>query len=349
MKSDKKRQHFVPRFYLKKFSNRNDGKSLSAFFKNISKFNDCVSIEGQAQKPFYYGEDGKLENSLMKIEYHASIVLNKVCEIHKIIKEPFEDYFRILHFIINIYTRNPNQAETLLRSDEGFNNHFAKHKSSPYIDSLLSNKLTSEKAIEFSISQSSRISRMCLDLSAKLILNETKTPFITSDNPTIKYNIISESYEMMSASFTSIGLQIFLPLSPNLMIMFYDPEAYKIQGVTGDIISIKEESEIFQLNLLQVLNCTNCLYFNEGISESDILSLLAASGKYTSPNKVIPIEFGSYFFQKISELKINLCLASIQPLREQIFIPQGRFVFPMRPHAQKMREYFEKNRAQENK
>lgn len=343
MNTEKENQHFVPRFCLKKFSNSNDEKSIGVFLKDRKKYIRTASIEGQAQKPFYYGKDGKIEDYLMEIERHASIVLAKVCELKQIPKEPFQDYFRLLHFAINLYMRNPSQAITLEGVDKGFNKQFSKYKSSPEINSIISSELTIEQAILFAVLQSTRISKICLDLKLKLISNKTSKPFITSDNPTIKYNSISENYEWMTSSFVSSGLQIFVPLSPTLMLFFYDPKTYNVKTSDGEIAFIEKESEVFQLNLLQILNSTNCLYFNEKILEPDISALIAESNNYSLPNQIKPIEFGSYFFQTISELKIKLVLDAVSPLTEQLVIPTNRLVFPMRKHAERMREYMEKD------
>lgn len=342
MDTPKENQHFVPKFYLKKFSNSNDEKSIGVFLKNRQKCIRTASIEGQAQKPFYYGKDGKVEDYLMGIEGHASIVLAKICELQKITEDPFDDYFRILHFAINLYMRNPSQATTLKGADKSFNKHFSKFDSSPEINSLVSSELTNEQAILFSVLQSTRLSKICLDLKIKLLTNKTSKPFITSDNPTIKYNSISENYEWLTSSFVSSGLQIFLPLSPTLMLFFYDPKTYNVKTDINEIIIVEKESEVFQLNLLQVLNSTNCLYFNENILESDISALITTSKNYSLPNQIKPIEFGSYFFQTISELKIKLVLDAVRPLTEQLIIPTNKLIFPMRKHAQKMREYIEK-------
>ncbi|MCK9402874.1 MAG: DUF4238 domain-containing protein [Chitinophagaceae bacterium] len=344
MKSEKEKQHFVPKFYLKKFSNQNDERSVGVFLKDKSIFIKCASIEGQSQKPYYYGDDGKIENILMEIEGPASRVFNKICENCAVVKTPVEDYFRILHFTVNLYLRNPVQSQALLMSDNGFNNHFAKYESSPEIKSLLDNKLTATQSIIFSLAQSPKIARICLDLSCKLIINKTAAPFITSDNPAIKYNIIADRYKRISAGFTSYGLQMFLPLSPTLMLLFYDSKAYKVKEDEKDLIWITNNSEVSQLNLMQVLNCSNCLYFNQAISESEIISLINRSKKYPAPNEIIPTEFGSYFFQAISELKINLSLTAIQPLIEQHFSLEGQLILPMRQHAKKMREFFNKEK-----
>ncbi len=342
MKSEKERQHFVPRFYLKKFSNNNDEKSIGVFLKDNKKFIKSASIEGQSQKPFYYGEDGKVENLLMEIEGPASRVFNKICEDCEIIKTPLEDYFRILHFVINLYFRNPVQSQTLLNSDDGFNKHFEEFKSSPEIKSLLDNKLTTTQSIILSLSQSFRIARMCLDLSSKIIVNKTSTPFIISDNPTLKYNMIADRSKGVSAGFASYGLQIFLPITPTTMLLFYDSKAYEIHEDEKDLLHIIKDSEISQLNLLQVLNSSNCLYFNQDINESDIISLVNQAKNYRLPNEIIPIKFGGYFLQTISELKINLNLTAINPVTSQQFAIHGKLILPMRQHAKKMKEFLEK-------
>lgn len=335
------KQHFVPQFCLKKFSNDNDGKSISVFLKNTSEFIQSASIKGQSQKINYYGKDQIIENYLMGIETRASIVFNKICQNEAIIKEPFEDYFRILHFAINLYFRNPVQSELILNHDANFNDHYEKYKDSPEIKSLIDNKITPAQSIGISLTESPRIAKMCADLSCKLIINKSSIPFITSDNPVVKYNSFSDRLKNISASFVSYGLQIFFPLSPTLMLLYYDPKAYTIKEDEKDLIFITEESEILQLNLLQVLNSSNCLYFNTTIADSTILSLASQLPKYTVPNQITPIEFGSYFFQVVSEVKIDLKLSCMQVLDYPNAIT-GQMILPMRPFAKKMRDLFEK-------
>lgn len=345
--SNKEKQHFIPRFYLKKFSKNQDEKSIGVYLKDRNKFISNASIEGQCQKSFYYGEDGLIEDILMKIETPVANLIKKTCEEQAIPKKPIEDYFRVLHFAINLHMRNPTQANVLLGFDQGFNEHFSKFDESPDIKSFIENKLTEKQSIVFALSQSWRIARICLDLSCKLIVNQTNIPFIISDNPIIKYNSIAEIFNKIATGFTAFGLQIFFPISPSLMILFFDTNTYQvIENEKGKIFLINE-IDIQNLNLLQILNSSQSLYFNETITESYILSLIEKSKSYTKPNEIIPMEFGSYFFQSVSDLRTELQLPFITPyvIDKNIEIVNGNMILSMRPHAKKMREFLEKEEA----
>ena len=63
----KKKQHYVPKFYLKYFADDNN-KFFAYDFKSQSLLPDKVFYESQCHKKYFYGEDGILENQLSQKE-----------------------------------------------------------------------------------------------------------------------------------------------------------------------------------------------------------------------------------------------------------------------------------------
>jgi hypothetical protein len=55
--TEKKKQHFVPRFYLKNFSLNAEGKKISLFNFAASKYVSCTNLYDQAYKNYFFGED----------------------------------------------------------------------------------------------------------------------------------------------------------------------------------------------------------------------------------------------------------------------------------------------------
>lgn len=66
--ADKKRHHYIPRFYLKRFSINNDGKSLGLYNLKNKKFIQNAPLKSQAYENFLYGEDDEIENALAEME-----------------------------------------------------------------------------------------------------------------------------------------------------------------------------------------------------------------------------------------------------------------------------------------
>jgi hypothetical protein len=69
------------------------------------------------------------------------------------------------------------------------------------------------------------------------------------------------------------------------------------------------------------------------------------SKEFSGPNEIMPIKFDSYFFQRISDLKIGLELSFVRMLKEQPTNAGNTLIFPMRPHAKKMRDYLESKKG----
>ena len=59
----KKKQHYVPKFYLKFFSDA-ERKFFVYDFNKQMELPNRVFFESQCHKKFFYGEDGLLENQL---------------------------------------------------------------------------------------------------------------------------------------------------------------------------------------------------------------------------------------------------------------------------------------------
>jgi hypothetical protein len=115
------------------------------------------------------------------------------------------------------------------------------------------------------------------------LINETRTPFLASDFPIVRYNQYLEriKYPRGKTGYGTIGLQIFIPISPSLMLVFFDRSIYKLGLRKRTTHNIKDEGSINKLNELQFVNCLNTIYFNEQISEQYIERLSKITNKYT--------------------------------------------------------------------
>ena len=101
---------------------------------------------------------------------------------------------------------------------------------------------------------------MLRDLDVKILINKSNIPFITSDNPIVKYNQFLEErkWNGSKTGFGLVGLQIFVPLNQYITLIFYDSSIYKIGNRKQIKIEINRNDEIQQLNLLQYEDQTVC-------------------------------------------------------------------------------------------
>lgn len=70
-----KSQHYVPQFYLRRFSIDGNKKLINLFNIQRNQFFRRVSIKQQACRPNFYGSDGYVENKLSLLEHQFSEVI----------------------------------------------------------------------------------------------------------------------------------------------------------------------------------------------------------------------------------------------------------------------------------
>lgn len=103
------------------------------------------------------------------------------------------------------------------------------------------------------------------DLRGCLLRNSTKTPFITSDDPAIFANRwLTQIRPPIGRSFgiTSAGSMAFLPLTPSIAYLAYDPDVYSVNTKKG-WVNLSDNTDVLAVNELQYLNCKANLYIRE--------------------------------------------------------------------------------------
>lgn len=115
-----------------------------------------------------------------------------------------------------------------------------------------------------------------LDLSMKLLINQTDRPFITSDDPVFEYDQYLERVcDSLSYGIGSKGIEIFMPISPKMMLALYDSQIYKIGTRKSRQVMITQRNDVDQLNLLTVLYSDRVIYYENGtITEFEISQLV---------------------------------------------------------------------------
>jgi hypothetical protein len=59
------------------------------------------------------------------------------------------------------------------------------------------------------------------------------------------------------------GLQVFVPLSPRHTVVFHDGKIYKVGARKSDVVFIPQRSDVDALNILQLLNARENVYFRD--------------------------------------------------------------------------------------
>lgn len=274
--SENKKQHYVPRHYLKGFSQ--DGKSLNRYDLE-AKESSQKGIEKLCQESYFYGKDPEIEKALKELENKQAPILRKLLDTQNIETLNTDEFGYILLFILIQYTRTKYAKKMANKYVDNYVSEIIKPlmKSS---EKLRSKGITEEFINDLKITIPNDYimgmfyalmgRELISDLKPFLIINKSNRHFICSDAPIALYNSIKY---LRNYLFASPGLQIFCPLNKDTMLLLIDPNLYNLKINTSSTIYLDNNSDVDSINKLQFFNCLHHVFFSDKTTENYIRDL----------------------------------------------------------------------------
>jgi Protein of unknown function (DUF4238) len=261
----KRRQHYVPILYLKAFQSAPRRINI-CHLTTLRSFRD-VSLRKQCYLHRFYGSV-ELEDSIRElVEDPAAPVLRAICDSGVPPSLGSKGHAALLTFVgfqaLRTPTTRKNIKDTCVKFDDQV---FGDTEPDP--DSGLSrfSPVSEAEALELQWKQVPFFVQALADLRLYVGSTSLKDRLITSDNPLIKYNSYCKGIRYWgSLGAKCRGLQIFLPLSPRVLLLLYDASVYKV----GDEESVQSSSgriskrDVDHLNAVQIFNANDCVYFSD--------------------------------------------------------------------------------------
>lgn len=252
--AEKKKQHYVPEFYLKNFA---QGKLFSIFNTKNCKPILNVPYENQCQEDYFYGKDKTYENDLSdNFEGNWAIAIQNI--LKSVVSVTKNDELLLKQFCWFQFNRTESAyQETVNMYKELESQLLAKCGHSMankmFVDSLLENQ-TKENTTKMRIDIAKGMTQQGVinDLQMTIMENKTQLEFITSDNPIICGN-------KFTGGVGCIGAYILFPLSPQIYVLLIDNKYFRtLNGAKHFSITDKTVAE--NLNLLQFKNCNENVF-----------------------------------------------------------------------------------------
>lgn len=260
--SKNKNQHYVPRCYLKPFTSGEGGLAINLLNLASGRIVRFAPVKSQCSRDYFYGDSSELDRQIQVMEGTYSSVLRRIRPPKSAVNNA--DAFFLASFWMFQHLRTESMQRSILNMASKFEK--AAGMSVPEM------QFGAKTATLIGLSAFAKSHSEISDLNVVLVENNTKLPFITSDNPAIKTNrwafLKSESG---SANFgiLSAGLIALLPLSPMLQLVMYDKDVYSIPHDRRRLV-VKSEWDVSALNQLQMLNCLSNVYFSDGSLDEQI-------------------------------------------------------------------------------
>jgi len=248
----KKRQHYIPQFYLKQF-----GKPTYRF----DKTNDSIEQRNPRtigmEKNFYEIDElpkGIVENFLAEKEDKFSKAYYRLIEtknLDALTRDEQRDFFL---FLGSQFIRTVEIRYMMDQMSKGvFEKIFGKEGMNIIPDNVQA-KFTEDSIKKFQIQMLIKeVPKFGLILSKKtwaIRENTTKTLLWTSDNPIALHN----DNNLGSMGILSPGIEIHFPLTPNLILLSYDP------AVTGITTEPMDSEHVLRHNCYQVDSSVRYLF-----------------------------------------------------------------------------------------
>ena len=213
-----KKHHYVPRFYLRHFTT--DGRSLSLYNIERDLVVGSANLKNQCYRDYMYGKDGKQERNLSLMEGALAELLKRLLTSHLLPApwSPDHESLCILTLLQNARTAYASDAMDEF-SDKIWKKVLEKDPRFPP-EMLEKVRIVNTDPANLAVFTMLRLYHLIMDMDYRLLLAPEDSEFITSDNPVILYNQLLEFEPLGSKTGLACkGLQIFLPLSPKVLLV----------------------------------------------------------------------------------------------------------------------------------
>ena len=320
----KRNQHFVPQFYLRIFQSA--PKRIHLYDLGMMEPRKDVGIKGQCYKRYFYGRDSKVEDALMELEETLSKTLRGIANSRKLPQRKSKAYRDVLTFASLQYLRTQKRTRAISHMfHKLLGRAFKATGQAP--ENMVPDHLYS---MALSLSMIPYALEQIQDLKCHLIVSR-RNAFITSDVPVYRYNQYSEAIRDRGVTgLASRGLQIFVPISPSLLLILYDGGTYKIRKLAdrwfGRSVT-DHKSDIDQLNLLQLHSAGRNVYFSNWEQHKDIERLSPDFDRTKVVDPEIVREFQQdddprnsllVTFERMVDMSLNLSFMTIKRRANQI-------------------------------
>jgi hypothetical protein len=322
----KNKHHYVPKFYLRSFSST--PKQIHLYNLDRRKAIQNVSLADQCFGSRLYGETDDTENALALLEDMFARVLHEIVRSSLLPRNNSPEQELLVLFVALQMIRTTSHAKRVnTMIDKMTKEAFRDDNRLDGID-LAHIRIGFHKPELFSLSLTPVIANAIADLQMHLVCADSHQTFITSDNPVYKYNQYLESVKGVGVTGgLSRGLQLFLPLSPNHLLMLYDRSVYKVDTRKATVTQGIPDSDVATFNSLQILSAERNLYFNDWSKEKYVASI---AEKWIKRRIVDPVRVEEFVaegddtksliaeHERLPNLRLSLSFVGIQKRARQI-------------------------------
>jgi hypothetical protein len=252
-----KNQHFVPRCYLRPFTlDGTQSAAINLYNIDRRRFIPNAPLKHQCSGDYFYGKDIQLEKAIQLIEVAYATAIKQIfapgytfTELHRV---QLRVFWLLQHLRTEAASIRSSEMTESMRSSIG----------APDEPDF---RIEIREAVQMAMSAFAESMHIVDDMRVCLVKNRTATPFFTSDDPAILTNrFYLDSAKVRGKSFGmgSAGDILLLPLSPKVLFLGYDGDAYSVPNENG-WTEARRDADVEAFNEHQLLNCRANLFVQD--------------------------------------------------------------------------------------
>ena len=276
-----RRQHYIPKFYLKNFSE--DKKGLFRYsLENRTSERTNIS-KACAARDFYAKADAaaEFEKTMSALEAEHAKIVRKIVTERSLAVISDEEFLHLCNFVLLMKTRNKASKKEIEKMEnlllDWLKPSFAQSEEAKEkgitLEDLKKVRLVRDSANFEAMLIAMKGAPLIADLTATLLINKTKRPFITCDSPVLFTNYVTVDPRRGNVGYLSRGLMIFLPITEDITLWLFDATFYEPDANSKGNVNVTKKQDISALNRLQIIIADEYVFFSKP-DHRDYVSLL---------------------------------------------------------------------------
>ncbi len=262
----KRRHHYVPQFYLRAFASA--PRRINVFNLERGRAIMNASLRDQCHRHRLYGEPEDLENAFADFEGRTAPVLAMIAATRNPPQPGSQDHVALVAFVAMQLVRTTAARRRVKQGSDRLANAAFDGAPPP---GFVPNQIQS---MALALSTLPHMMPALHDLKAHAIIAGPGQQFVTSDNPGYRYNQYCEGSGGQGVTGVACrGLQVFLPVSPQVTVLLFDAGVYKVGKRGTAPSSVATATDVDAINLLQFITAENNVYFTRCDHEVELQNL----------------------------------------------------------------------------
>jgi hypothetical protein len=290
-----KRQHFVPRCLLRRFSKTE--QTTSVFVIGSATFVPTAGIRTQCAADYFYGHDQSTETRLGQLEGAFSKAIGDLSI--GAIERVSEDDLSTIRAFVHVQAERTPFAGDVMRSAYVNMGHqlysaYAKANNLPADDTTAQAERFADHQMPVpgahTVDLAERHQSVLTDLEVKFVAGDG---FMISDHPALSLNLWRDEHPRFSRWPTPGGLATkgfiyMMPIATNRLVVIYDSDTYQV-GRDGSRVASATPEDVIALNALQTINASRLLFDSTVVMPADLIAALHIRNQVRKENGPGPL------------------------------------------------------------